>query len=318
MKHIIIWIVVLAVVTIGLPLCLNLKFTSYNDTDRTGSRDIDVYFVAEDKVGKMDFEEYILCVLMAEMPASFEKEALKAQSVAARTYTLEKSMANKNIPDHKGADICTDSTHCQAYISKDDAKKKWGKDYNKYLKKCTEAVNETEGLVAMYNNEPIKAVFHAFASGKTENASDVWGADVGYLKSVDSPGDSTAPKFETEKEVTVEEFKEIISSDQKVDFSDNIIGKTTYTVGGAVDKIKIGNKEFKGTKIRQLFSLRSACFTVTTHEDKIVFNVKGYGHGVGMSQYGANYYAKEGLGFKEILKKYYSGIEIVKKDIGFE
>ncbi len=318
MKHIIIWIAVLAIVTIGIPLFLNLKFTSYNDTDRAGSGDINVYFVSEDKVGKMDFEEYILCVLMAEMPASFEKEALKAQSVAARTYTLEKSMANKDIPEHKGADICTDSTHCQAYISIDDAKKKWGKDYNRYFKKCDEAVRETEGLIAVYNNEPIKAVFHAFASGKTENALDVWGTDVGYLKSVESPGDSTAPKFETEKIVSIDEFKKIINTEEKVDFSNNLIGEISYTTGGAVDKVEIGDKEFKGTKIRQLFSLRSACFTITAHKDKIVFNVKGYGHGVGMSQYGANYYAKEGLGFKEILKKYYSGIEIVKMNIGFE
>lgn len=313
LKYIVIWVTFLALIVIAFPLWLNLNYSDRPDV-YSSQTSIDVYFASEDKTETMNFEDYITGVVMAEMPASFEIEALKAQAVAARTYTIEKIKSAKKNAFHKGADICTDFSHCQAFVSNNDAKTKWGKDYNKYLKKCQDAVNETIGMVAMYENKPIKAVFHAFAGGKTENASDVWGTDVSYLKSVESPGDKSAPKFKTEKELSLEEFKNILKSETDVDFSENIVGKITYTEGGAVANAELGNKTFKGTKIRQLFSLRSACFEIENRGDSILFRVKGYGHGVGMSQYGANYYAKKGLKYDEILKKYYSGIDVVRID----
>jgi len=314
LKYIFVWIAILVFLIILVPLSLNIAFVSDVAGDRNGENtmDIDVYFALEDKVKTMPSEEYILGVLMAEMPAEFELEALKAQAVAARTYMAQKVKFSAATAEHRGGEICTDSTHCQAYISVEDAKKKWGKNASLYYKKCKNAVKSTEGVIAVFNGEPIKAVFHAYASGRTEDAEDVWGSKVEYLKSVDSPGDKLAPKFETEVEVSLEEFKDKLTKAYNVDFSDRLIGDINRSEGGAVTKIEIGNKTLKGTEIRTLFSLRSGCFDIVTSDDNIVFKVKGYGHGVGMSQYGANYYAKKGYKYEEILSKYYSGIDFDK------
>ncbi len=295
-----------------VPLCFNAAFMHDDGTKNDGIIDskIDVYFASDDKVKSMDIEEYILGVLAAEMPASFELEALKAQAVAARTYTAEKVLSASGKSHENGADICTDYSHCQAYITVEQAKKKWGKNASSLLEKCKKAVSETKNVVAIYNNEPIKAVFHAYSAGRTEDASDVWGGTVSYLKSVDSPGDLKVPDYESEVKVPLDEFKEKLHKKYDVDFSEKIIGKSVKTEGGAVDTIEIGNRKLKGTEVRSLFALKSACFEVVPCEEYILFKVKGYGHGVGMSQYGANYYAKEGYTYDEILKKYYTGIKL--------
>lgn len=311
MKYIFVWIAISALLIIFVPLCLNVAFVGDSGGGKTdeGTGDIDVYFALEDKVKTMSEEDYILGVLMAEMPAEFEVEALKAQAVAARTYMWEKVKNPDAVPMHNGGEICTDSSHCQAYISIEEAKNKWGKNASLYLKKCKNAVKETQGIIAVYENEPIKAVFHAYASGRTEDAEDVWGSEVAYLKSVESPGDELAPKFETEVEVSLEDFKEKLASKYGVDFSERLIGGITRSNGGAVSEIEVGNKSIKGTEIRTLFGLRSASFDIIPCEKSVVFKVKGYGHGVGMSQYGANYCAKQGMDYREILCKYYSGID---------
>jgi stage II sporulation protein D len=276
--------------------------------------DISVYFTSEDKVITMKTEEYIRGVLMAEMPAEFETEALKAQAVAARSYMAEKSknIAKDNV--HPNADVCTDSSHCQAYISDKDAKKKWGKNADKYFGKCCNAVESTAGVVAVYNGEPIKAVFHSVSGGNTENASDVWSGDVSYLKSVPSPGEESAPKYETVSEFALSDFKAKLKDELGIEYKSDAIGKTTRTEGGAVKSIEIAGTSVKGTDIRRVFGLNSANFEIKTENDKVIFNVTGYGHGVGMSQYGANYCAKQGMDYKEILTKYYSGISFAKLD----
>ncbi len=313
MKYFFIWLAFFAFSIVLLPMVLNMNFTNIKDNEKQykGS-DIRVYFSSEDKTVKMASEDYIRGVLMAEMPAEFELEALKAQAVAARSYMAEKAknMADDNV--HPDADVCTDSSHCQAYTSDTDAKKKWGKNASLYFEKCKNAVDSTSGVVAVFNNEPIKAVFHSVSGGKTENASDVWGGSVAYLKSVSSPGEENAPKYESTVKISLDEFKSKLKKDAGVSFKKGDIGKTVRTEGGGVKSIEIGGKEVKGTQIRSIFGLNSSDFEIDINDDTVIFRVTGYGHGVGMSQYGANYCAKQGMNYKEILQKYYSGITFAK------
>ncbi|MBQ8587823.1 MAG: stage II sporulation protein D [Clostridia bacterium] len=300
----------MTLLVILFPICLNASFLSaVKDEEDLGGDIIDVYFASFDEVIDMPREDYILGVLMAEMPAEFELEALKAQAVAARTYLAQKISTSSSDGRHKGGDICTDSSHCQAYVSEKDAKEKWGKNASLYFEKCKNAVKSTKGVIAVYNGEPIKAVFHAYAGGKTENAEDVWGSDVAYLKSVASPGDEYAPKFHTEAEFSIDEFKGKLAESHGVNFTDSLIGDISRSEGGAVLSIELGDKVLKGSEVRTVFGLRSSSFDIIPCEDTVVFKVTGYGHGVGMSQYGANYYAKNGDSYMEILKKYYSGID---------
>lgn len=282
------------------------------------NKPINVYIKKEDKVAQLDYEEYIKGVVAAEMPAAFHIEALKAQAVAARSYVYSRVVVSKgDAPEHKGAPICTDSKHCCAWISRQEAFNNWKGEANNNWSKIEQAVNSTKGEILEYNRVPISAVFHSSSDGKTENAADVWGSSVPYLKSVESPGDSVAPKFMSVTEVPVNDFiKHIKEANSKASFSKNIkddIKDIIRTEGGYVKELKIGGVLFKGTDIRSMFSLRSHSFTIEIKEEKVIFNVKGYGHGVGMSQWGAKYLAEAGKSYIDILKTYYSQVEIVRK-----
>ena len=310
MKYFFVYLAFLGVAVVALPLAMNvcLHGAGGGNTDMDDAAYTNVYFASEDEVVHMKTEDYIRGVLMAEMPAEFEFEALKAQAVAARTYMVQKASVAGAIDEHKGADVCTDSSHCQAYVSDDDAKTRWGKNASRYFKKCKNAVEETDGIIAVFGNEPIKAVFHAVSGGRTENAADVWGSDVEYLRSVDSPGEENAPKYVSEVRVGVDEFRAKLANSHGVDFGDKLMGTVVRSEGGNVKTIELGNKTIKGTEVRAVFGLNSSGFDVRLEGDEVVFDVRGYGHGVGMSQYGANYLAGQGYGYKEILKKYYNGI----------
>ncbi len=289
---------------------LNKNIT--NDKNIKNERIVSVYFHTLDKVDKIDLEEYLIGVLPAEMPPSFNLEALKAQAVAARTFIINREGVTDE--KHKGATVCTDSTHCKAYISEEDADKKWGIEWDKtYKNKIKRAIDETSGMIVTYENEPISAVFHSTSSGKTENSEDVWQNALPYLRSVESEGEDKSPRFKSIEEISIEEFKQKIKSLDKdasfVSDKQNWIGNITYNESGSVKTILIGNKEFKGTDIRTLFGLRSANFKISI-DDKVTFSVTGNGHGVGMSQYGANHAAQNGYTYDQILKKYYSGVEL--------
>lgn len=266
-------------------------------------------------VKKISFKEYLYGVVSAEMPASFEEEALKAQAVAARTETVKKkSFENK---EHKNADVCDNPSHCQAYYSENDLKEKYGEKWlgEDYLK-IKKSVDETSGIIATYNDEPITAVFHSTSSGITENSKDVWGGDMPYLVSVKSEGEEASPRFIEEREFSFSDFKNLISKSKNITFSDNPknwITNIKRNESGSVNTLNICGTEFKGTEIRNILSLRSTNFEISI-TDKIIFKTKGNGHGVGMSQYGANYMAKKGYGYEDILKKYYTGITIKKMD----
>ena len=263
-------------------------------------------------VVEMDLGTYLVGVLRGEIPASFEKEALKAQAVAARTYTLYKLAGGT---DHENADICTDHTCCQAYLREETARENWGSDAGVYEEKVRAAVKETDGEVMLYEGAPILAVFHSASAGLTRSAGEVWMEDVPYLQSVDSPeAADRIPNYYSRVDVTAAEFREkFLTACPEADLSGAVstwISGGVTDSAGSVERVTIGGVQVKGTQVRSIFGLRSACFTWETGEDGVSFFVTGYGHGVDMSQYGANAMAEEGADYREILTHYYSGVEI--------
>ena len=317
MKRIVFVLAVVFAATVLIPIATYMHFGKYREKEKENET-LSVYIKNEDRVEQMNMAQYLKEVVSAEMPASFEPEALKAQAVAARSYLEARRNAYKTsgIPDvHKGAEICTDSAHCKAWISEEKRRKSWGTEADVNWRKISNAVDATLGEVMTYNGEIISAVFHSTSSGKTENSKDVWGGERPYLVSVDSPGDLQSPKYKSEKEMTMEEFKKTATENIKgVDFSKEIIGDIYRSEAGGILSISIGGAAVKGTEFRKIFGLRSTNVNIVQNGDKINFDVTGYGHGVGMSQYGANYLASEGKNYKEILKTYYTGIEIEKID----
>ena len=275
--------------------------------EKTG--EISVFFPDENKTRTMNLEEYLVGVVAAEMPASFESEALKAQAVAARSYAIYKSRNENSDSVHPSASVCIDHRHCKAYKKKEDAFKAWGEKAEEYNLKIVSAVNATKGEILTYNGEVALTVFHAqTGGGKTESSKDVWGGNLPYLVSVES-GEKDVPGFFSSCDISFDEFRQKLIEENplaEIDGPEDI-GEIKISEGGDVKEIKIGGVFFGGPKIRSLFSLRSSCFTVTANEKNVHFEVSGYGHGVGMSQYGANTMALEGYGYKDILTHYYSG-----------
>lgn len=261
---------------------------------------------------QVNIDEYLLNVVSAEMPADYEKEALKAQAIVARTYTIYKIIHKK----HENADICDDSTCCQAWISKEDRLARWeeGKRENNW-QKISECVNETKGKIITYNNEPIDAFFHSNSGGVTETPVNVWGGTgYPYLQSVQTSGEDAYTQYASEVIFTQEELLKKIKevySDITIDFrSDEEIKIIEYTEGSRVKSLKIGNHEISGVEARKIFGLRSTNFEIIKDGNNIKFSVKGYGHGVGMSQTGADAMAKQGSNAEEIIKHFYTGVEI--------
>ena len=263
-------------------------------------------------VAEMTMADYLWSVVAAEMPAAFEPEALKAQTITARTYAVWKM--NTGDADHPDADVCTDITCCQAYISAGQAAVNWGNAAAVYQQKIASAVQSTDGQVITYDGEPIQAVFFSSAAGRTEDAVAVWGSEVPYLVGVDSPEGAGVPNYQTEVSLTAAQAKKLILAQYPgANLSgtpDRWFKNRTLTASGRVNTLDVGGITLKGTQVRSLFGLRSACFIVETNQDTVTFRVTGYGHGVGMSQYGANSLAKEGKTCEEILKWYYTGVEI--------
>ena len=266
-----------------------------------------------DTVEEMDLGTYLVGVVRAEMPASFEPEALKAQATAARTYTLYKMETGGN---HAGtADICTDSTCCQAYLSEDRARANWGEAAGVNEKKVEAAVRDTDGQVIQYGGAPILAVFHSCSAGQTRAAGEVWLNDLPYLQAVSSPEDTDAiPNYYSRAEFTAEDFKSRVlavcpEADLSGSMSTWLRGAVTDSAG-SVETLTVGGVTVKGSTLRSALGLRSACFTWEVQGEKLVFFVTGYGHGVGLSQYGADKMAEEGADYREILTHYYTGVTV--------
>ena len=263
-----------------------------------------------DAVEEMTLGEYLVGVVRAEMPASFEPEALKAQAVAARTYTIYKIQTGGNHGDT--ADICTDSTCCQAYLGEESARRNWGDRAETYEEKIRSAVRETDGETILYGGEPILAVFHASSAGMTRSSGSVWTSDLPYLQSVSSPEDGDAiPNYYSRVSFTAAEFREkFLAAHPEADLSGPMSGWLTAPVtdsAGSVERVTIGGVTVRGTEVRSILSLRSACFEWEVQGEELVFFVTGHGHGVGMSQYGANAMALAGEDHIAILTHYYTG-----------
>lgn len=262
--------------------------------------------VEENRILVMELEEYILGVVLAEMPASFEEEALKAQAVVARTYALRRLALGDR---HSDVAICTDSTCCQAYISTEDYLQQRGSqsDVDKILK----AVKQTEGLVLTYKGELIEATYFSCSGGRTEDAAAVWGTDIPYLQAVDSPGEENAQIYWSQVYFTAEEFAEAL--ERNLDGTpDSWLGSCTFTEGGGVASMVIGGITYSGTELRKLLKLNSTAFTMTPDRNGILVETLGRGHRVGMSQYGAEAMAVLGSTCEEILAYYYQGTRIDK------
>ena len=263
-------------------------------------------------VADLPMSDYLFGVVAAEMPASFELEALKAQACAARTYTLRAQ--NSAGSKHPGADICTQSTCCQAYVERGAAEARWGLNAGEYGDKIDQAVAQTDGLGILYQGESIQALFFSSAPGKTVDAVEVWGNSVDYLKSVDSPEGEEVPNYHSQVVLSEQQVQEaVLAAYPGADLSgepDTWFSQISREGDGAVTSLVLGGITLTGSQVRTLFSLRSAAFSLTWDGSSFTFDVTGYGHGVGMSQYGANALAKEGKTFEEILTWYYTGTQV--------
>ena len=261
----------------------------------------------------MNLDEYLLGVVSAEMPAEYDIEALKAQAVVARTYTLYTIIHSNK---HGDGIICTSSSCCQAWLSKEDRMNKWDEEVREAnWNKIEEAVYSTSGEVIEYNGEVIDAFFHANSGGKTEVPINVWGGtDYPYLQSVETSGEDGYTQYSSENIVSKTELEKIIKekyNDFSVDWNDNPIEIKEYTDSNRVKTIKIGNKDLSGVEVRTLFNLKSANFICQVESNNIKFLVKGYGHGVGLSQTGADSMAKSGASYKDIINHFYANVQIV-------
>lgn len=273
-----------------------------NVKDSKNSKDNTIYVSAlvNNKKTDLSLEDYIVGVVSCEMPASFDIEALKAMSVAARTYALYKSERNKTLKT---------TTDDQCYIDESAMKEKWKNNFDKYYNKINNAVNDTKGEYMTYNDKTIIAFYFSISNGKTENVENVFSQKLDYLVSVDSSWDKRNNSNEKDIKMKVSDFL------KKLNINDNKIKniKIDRSNTNRINNIKINNKNYKGTKFRSLLNLKSTDIEIKYDNDYVYIHTVGYGHGVGMSQYGANYMAQDGYKYDDILKHYYKGVKIVNK-----
>ncbi|RJS62554.1 stage II sporulation protein D [Bacillus sp. PK3_68] len=250
-------------------------------------------------------EEYVAGVVAAEMPASFEKEALKAQALTARTFVIKQIMSGSQV---NGQANVTDTVAHQVFKTKEELKKVWGNDFTWKSEKIDEAVQETAGQIITHNGTPITASFFSTSNGYTENSEDYWNEPLPYLKSVASPWDKASPEYSSKKVMPLAEFERKLGVSVKETAEAGTI--TARTPGKRIASVKIGGKEFSGREVREKLGLASSDFSWVMKSGNMIITTKGYGHGVGMSQYGANGMAKEGKNYKQIIAHYYQQTKI--------
>ena len=288
------------------------KITKASTTHKKKTQNIfKIYLHETKKIVEMDISEYLLGVVLTEMDDSYPDEALKAQAVAA--HTLLEFRKKENVD--KKYDITDDYSIDQGYMTYEKRKEKYGKSLEALEKRVKPLIQMVKNEIIYYDDKPILAVYHDTSGGKTENAKDIWGGDYKYLTSVESISDLLNPKYLSTVTYTKEEFSSKIKqlNIKLNDKPETFVGDVTTTNSGTVLKIVLGKKSFTGSQIRSAFDLRSSNFDLRYENNKFTFTVRGYGHGVGMSQYGAKSMAKEGSNYKEILKWYYKGTEIKEK-----
>lgn len=273
-------------------------------TEPTGQQVSSIAVLTTEGQISLDMQTYLTGVLLAEMPVDFSEEALKAQAVVSRTYALKRNTEGKKHPE--GA-VCTESSCCQAYRPVEDFLSNGGTE--EMLKKVTQAVEFTDNQVLTYNGALIEATYFSCSGGRTEDALAVWGTDIPYLQAVDSPGEENATYFVDAVELTASEFSSLMGI-SPTGSADSWLGAVTYTDGGGVDTMVIAGKAFSGTEIRQKLGLRSTAFSMYATRDEIYISTRGFGHRVGMSQYGAEAMAVRGSDYQEILYHYYPGTQL--------
>ena len=271
-----------------------------------------VMLVRNGAAESLPLDEYLAGVVAAEMPASFEPAALEAQCVAARTYARYRAAQGAH-----GGGLCADPACCEAYLGEAELRARWGEDFEANMEKIRAAVAATDGLVLTYGGEPIFAAFHSSSPGRTEDCAAVWGGGTPYLVSVETPETAgTVPGFREEKSMTAAEFKNTalaaLPGAVFVSGPEGWLSDAEYTPSGRLASVRVGSVRVTGTELRRIFSLRSACVTWSVSDEGVTFTTEGYGHGVGMSQYGANELAKAGRSAAEILAHFYPGAELVK------
>lgn len=296
-------------------------FTVVTDNNTAASEKSDIFLVLDINSGQIleiTERDYVIGAVCAEMPASFNIEALKAQAVAAHTYAVrqrENELKNPT-PELCGAYISDDSSKYQAFLSEEQAKQYFGDNFNEYYSKISEAVDSVSDEILVYNDEPIVAAFHSVSSGKTESAENIFGSPADYLVSVESIEDINAPEYLKEYTFTSDEIsarlKEAYPDIQLSDDKASWLSVKKRTASDTVISLDAGNINMSGWEFRNIFSLRSAAFDIIYDNGIFTISTKGCGHGVGMSQYGAEAMAKQGALYDEILKHYYKGAEIKK------
>lgn len=292
----------------------NTNEVSFETYDYSKYSEIKLYHSESGTIEILPIDEYLYGVVSAEMPANFELNALKAQAIVARTYTLYQIINGNS--KHSDADICDNYTCCQAWISKEERLSKWSvNEAQANWSRICNAVDATQGKIITYNNIPIDAFFHSNSGGSTETATNVWGGtNFPYLQSVETAGEDGYTQYSSEVNISKEELINKIKekhSEIQIDWNtEDCIKILEYTESGRVRTIKIGNINFAGTELRTLIGLKSTNFSFKIEGDNIIFSVIGYGHGVGMSQTGADSMAKSGNSPEEIIKHFYTGVEI--------
>lgn len=269
------------------------------------------------EITEVSVRDYVIGAVAAEMPASFEEEALKAQAVAAHTYAERQRNLQRKAPDKAlgNADFSDDPNKYQGFFTNEKIRHYFGDNYDIHYNKIAAAVDEVLPYIITYDDEPIIAAFHSMSSGKTESAENMWGTAVDYLVPVNSKSDKDAPNYIDETEISVDfvraRLEKVFEGVQLGDSPENWIKTGAKSDSGTVLEVTVGDVKASGNDIREAFGLRSADFTVDFKDNNFIFTTRGYGHGVGMSQYGANHMAKEGKGWKSILEHYYNDCEII-------
>lgn len=274
---------------------------------------VNVYLEEEDRLAKMTLNGYVCGVIAEEMPAAYHLEALKAQAVAARTRVVAQMRGN-GCSRHPEAHICTNSAHCQGYASLSKCREKWKADYGVYRDRIVEAEKATHNEILMYDEKPIQVFYHAISGGKTENAQTVFAENLPYLTSVVSQGEEQVRGFRSELTISFEEMAEKLSPLVDLQLTPEQVRQSlaihSYTATGRVGSMEVVGKEVDAVDFRQILGLRSTWFSITMNDEGVLFHQQGYGHGVGMSQAGANVMAANGSSYQQILLHYYPGVSI--------
>lgn len=289
-----------------------------DECKNNGGREIHLYRTDRKEVLAMDLEEYLTGVLLAEMPSSFALEALKTQAVIARTYALRQMRSSGGEGcgrSSKPADICSDSTHCQAWLDPVEKAVEWGPECEVFLERIRQAIAETSGEVAVFQGKLIEAVYHSTCGGKTEASHALWeGGQLAYLCSVNCPYCEHSPYYRGEMLVTFAQLAAALPRDLALPVAsgEGRSLETSLTPGGRVAALKINGTPFEGKELRRLLELPSTAFTCEINTEGLLFYTRGHGHGVGLCQYGADGAAREGKNYRQIIALYYPGVELTK------